>query len=531
MGRVKSRARDSGRRHGASPRLILLVGLATVAAGLAFRLWLLHGPYGEVEADESVVGLMGLHILQGERPVFYWGQPYLGSLEAYLVAAVFAAVGPSNLALKLVPTVAFLAFLALSFLGARRDLGSQPAALTAIWYALPPSFLAFWSVKARGGYVELLLLGQALIFLAPWAVAGRWLAARLFLYGAIAGVIVWTHLLGLAWAVPALGYVAGRLGLRRLRGAMLACLVGVLLGLSPAIVENLTRGGATLAALGAEQTTLEVVQDNFRQLVDVGLPVMAGLGQATSSPVLFEQDWPRRPGSWPWSGAVLLGLGAVLLAPWAIALTAPFRGPRGASLATPYFGVLVPALTVVLASLGRFGELVAEPRYALGLYVVAPLVFASLWRLRATYPLLLGGCLTVIFGLSAYSLATADPRLNLPTTAGTSREASRAQLVAFLERAKVAAIYTDYWLAYPVIFESRERIVAAVVSGGYDRLAAYPHLVSIDPSPAAVFAADTEPDARFAEKLSAAASAAHVEEVAGFRIYRDTSNLEPLRAR
>ena len=43
---------------------------------------------GEVDvylADEGVVGLMAMHILEGrELPVFFYGQDYLGALEAYL---------------------------------------------------------------------------------------------------------------------------------------------------------------------------------------------------------------------------------------------------------------------------------------------------------------------------------------------------------------------------------------------------------------------------------------------------------------
>src|SRR5688572_10673562 len=94
-----------------------LVPSLIVVIGVFLRLAILTGPLGEVEADESVIGLMALHILAGEWPAFYWGQPSLGSLEAYLVAAVFATAGPSNLALKLVPTLAYLVFSLLLYLG------------------------------------------------------------------------------------------------------------------------------------------------------------------------------------------------------------------------------------------------------------------------------------------------------------------------------------------------------------------------------------------------------------------------------
>src|SRR5438067_2635953 len=186
---------------------------AILALGIALRAWILSGPLGEVEADESVVGLMALHIQAGEFPAFYWGQPYLGSLEAYLVAAALALAGPSNLVLKAVPGLAYLAFVLLLFLGARRAFGNRVALLSALYFALPPSFLAFWSVKARGGYVELLALGQALILLAPWvAQPGGRLALKVGLVAFLAGLLLWTHLLGLVYVLPVAAYLLLRLG-------------------------------------------------------------------------------------------------------------------------------------------------------------------------------------------------------------------------------------------------------------------------------------------------------------------------------
>jgi hypothetical protein len=35
-----------------------------------------------LNSDEAVVGLMARHILDGKRPVFYYGQAYMGSLDA-----------------------------------------------------------------------------------------------------------------------------------------------------------------------------------------------------------------------------------------------------------------------------------------------------------------------------------------------------------------------------------------------------------------------------------------------------------------
>src|SRR5687768_9387226 len=126
---------------------------ALVLVGLVVRLAIIVSPLGEIDGDEAVVGLMARHIaFLGERPVFYYGQPYLGSLEAFSAAPLFVLFGSSTLVLKLVPTAYSLGFLVLSALLARRIFGIGPALATAAYLAIPPSMWAVWSTKARGGY-------------------------------------------------------------------------------------------------------------------------------------------------------------------------------------------------------------------------------------------------------------------------------------------------------------------------------------------------------------------------------------------
>src|SRR5438105_15072991 len=151
LGRVRGRAFGIG----------LIVALLV---GLALRLAVIASPLGEIDGDEAVVGLMARHIaFVGERPVFYWGQPYLGSLEAFTAAPLFRLFDSTTLLLKLVPTAYSLGFLALSALLARQLFGASVGLATAAYLALPPSMWAVWSTKARGGYAELLFVGEALL--------------------------------------------------------------------------------------------------------------------------------------------------------------------------------------------------------------------------------------------------------------------------------------------------------------------------------------------------------------------------------
>src|SRR6267142_1782247 len=99
----------------ARPSLFVVGLAAALAIGLALRLAVIASPLGEIDGDEAVVGLMARHIaFLGDRPVFYYGQPYLGSLEAFSTAPFFRVFDSSTPLLKLIPTVYSLGFLALS---------------------------------------------------------------------------------------------------------------------------------------------------------------------------------------------------------------------------------------------------------------------------------------------------------------------------------------------------------------------------------------------------------------------------------
>ncbi len=186
-----------------------------LALGLALRLYLVSGPYAEIDADEAVVGLMALQI-PGELPAFYWEQHYLGTIEALVAAAVFALAGPSAAALKLVPALFSVAFVGLVHATARPVFGAGPALLSALYLALPPSFFAAWSVKARGGYAEALAFGQlfllAALHLADGAPRGRGRPlAWALVAGLSGGLALWTHPFAIVFlARGSAGLTAGR---------------------------------------------------------------------------------------------------------------------------------------------------------------------------------------------------------------------------------------------------------------------------------------------------------------------------------
>src|SRR5260370_35787566 len=64
------------------------------------RIWLTMRTHGSLDGDEALLGIQAEHILQGERPIYFYGIPYFGSMEAYVAAILFAIFGPSVAALR-----------------------------------------------------------------------------------------------------------------------------------------------------------------------------------------------------------------------------------------------------------------------------------------------------------------------------------------------------------------------------------------------------------------------------------------------
>lgn len=177
-----------------STETTLAVLLILIAFGLS--LTYLFDAANHFDGDEAVVGLMARHILAGQVPVYFYGQGYMGSLEALTAAGWFALLGPSVLALKLAPLTFYLLFLVLQYRLVRRGVGPGPALLTlAITIVFSPTII-LWSTKARGGFTAVLFLGTLAYWLAFRLIdeirAGRFRWRDGCLLGVTAGLGFWT---------------------------------------------------------------------------------------------------------------------------------------------------------------------------------------------------------------------------------------------------------------------------------------------------------------------------------------------------
>src|SRR5690348_15591195 len=110
------------------------------------RVWLIVHTNGVMAGDEAMVGLQAEHILRGERPVYYYAQPYMGSLEAYLMALSFVITGgPSVWAMRLqaIPMGMLMTYLAWRFAAALAESAGLSPRLKTIFMSIAALVAAF----------------------------------------------------------------------------------------------------------------------------------------------------------------------------------------------------------------------------------------------------------------------------------------------------------------------------------------------------------------------------------------------------
>src|SRR5260370_23779066 len=125
--------------------------------GILARLWLVAHTHAMLDGDEAMIGLQAERILHGQFPTYFYGQAYMGTLEAYLAAPFVALLGPTGWALRLVPIVLSPLLVYLTWRLARavlpRDAATTPllAGLAACVAGAPPPHRSSTHVVACGG--------------------------------------------------------------------------------------------------------------------------------------------------------------------------------------------------------------------------------------------------------------------------------------------------------------------------------------------------------------------------------------------
>src|SRR5690242_2344838 len=412
--------------------------LALILAGTAVRFAIVLLGYPADDSDEATMGLMALHInTRGEHPIFFYGQHYMGALEAYLGAAFFRLFGVSVLSLRLSVLLLFALFLAAMYALTSLLYNRRLALIALLLLSLGTKEMIFREIEAAGGYSEVLLFGALALWLAAWlalrahpdpspAERRRRVAAYAAL-GLAAGVGIWSDWLILPFILTAFALVAIVCGreLRRLPGAALA--LGLVIGALPLIVfafqlvfqaapssvaASVPAAGTPVAAATAPAggAAVGLLRDPSVLVGEIGGTFLISLPNMTGAtavcPLKAADAWPLtgRAGFLVYACTVVRagwGLLAVALWGWAVALAAaavrrlwrrgrlekwtPMRRRR-VTLELSRLAVLGGAgltLAAYLAITGSATDPWSNTRYLQGLLIATPAVLWPLYRLRA----------------------------------------------------------------------------------------------------------------------------------------------------
>ena len=192
------------------PTLIVVVSLV-IAIGLKWII--LINEKVPFNSDEAIVALMARHILTGDRPIFFYGQSYMGSLDAWLVSFGFLLFGESVWVVRFIQTILYCGTILTTYwLGRIIFNSSKIGSLGALLLAVPTVNVMLYTTVSLGGYGEALLIGNLIFICAIYL--GRYTENndrnKLWLWftlGFLGGVGFWSFGIILIYFLPVLVYL------------------------------------------------------------------------------------------------------------------------------------------------------------------------------------------------------------------------------------------------------------------------------------------------------------------------------------
>ncbi|HLX57433.1 MAG TPA: hypothetical protein VKR83_10435 [Ktedonobacteraceae bacterium] len=545
-----------------------LGALLIIAAGVAIRIVLLTQGWPHTNSDEGTYGMMAINIaFHGDRPIFMYGQNYMGTIQAYMAAGLFRLFGVSLFNLRLGLVFLFALFLVSMYLLTSLLYTKSMALYTLLLLILGSSYVIYRQTQSLGGWVETLFFGALLYFLASWLAltadqetASRYRKLRLAAYfgwGALVGLCLWSDIV-----IAPFIFTSGLLLLifcwRDIRSwAPVLLIVGVLLGGLPMIIYNLhttLRNDSLLTAIGlfgggvSHHSIFYYLVHGTVGVLLISLPAISSYSNVCDvSQILY------LGGSGPGAVQCTLEQGAWTLVWIALWVSSAFlaikaiRGlPRKVETRTPEqqhdlvrsyarLGLLIAAaislfLFIVSPSSTYFPYL--SSRYILFVWIATPALVYPLWlgasatgrtgeRLAKFINIDFKRVVLVIIAL-LFLWGTVKTFQEIPATQAAN--AQEQDLVDNLVHIGAVHIYSDYWTCERVMFQSAGRITCFTVDDylntGYERYLPNKIIVTSDPKSSYAFPLNLPQATAIAQRVSHSRKAYHRYVFDGYVIYQ-----------
>ncbi len=512
-----------------------------IAGAFGLRVFLAREYWPLPNSDEATIGVMAIHIQHGERPIFFYGQNYMGSLEAYIAAMLFYPFGITIFALRLGLIIIYILFLASMYLLTRTLYGKNVALFTVLILSIGSNAILSRQLSAIGGYTETLLFSaQAFVFAAWLALSppGGPLKRRLWrlvgfgAWGLVVGLGVWSDLLIVPFAMCSFCVLLLFCRRELARGAIIPLVICLLIGALPLISYNVgpkDPGQDSWSVLESQQgqppQSFDDLKFRVKQTVTFSLPVITGspfchraeytglllLGFEANSPdtrqcLTIDKGW----------SISYLSLFFISICITAFALSKRMYAARSrigiigekSSITRNTIQLTLlasAALTLVLfiRSQAMFQFPSVYSRYMMGLWVATPALLWPLWMgARATRSMLslsrqvlslvrVSICQGLLFLIVVIFLfGTLKTVREVP--AARTAERQEQGLINTLLKVHITHIYSDYWACDRIEFQSLERITCGSLShelsrSSFNRYEPYYSTVSHDSNSSYMF--------------------------------------------
>ena len=422
-------------------------------------------------SDEAIVALMARHINQGILPNFFYGQAYMGSMDAILVALGFRIFGQFIWVIRAVQSILFLGTVATTaLLGFKLFRSKSIALISGLLIAVPPVNITLYTTVSLGGYGEMLLIGNLLLLsglLIIQNVKGegfkpdRRYFISLIAWGLGAGFGFWVIGLSLVYTIPiafALFWEIIKTSKMKLVFKSVALILsGAIIGSLPWWTFAISEGSAALiseltgGAIANINSSSELLQplERFGNMILFGGTVILGLRPP------WEIRWLMMP-ILPfvlifWLAVLYFSIKkiisdkiqseiSILYLMDAVLLVGFIFTPYGSDPSGRYF-------TPLMIPMALFGAEFLVSKFS-------ERVFLQIGILLLVLSFNLGGVVQSV--------------LNYPPGITTQFDSitqidhrNMEELINFLEEKEIYRGYSNYWVSYPLAFLSREEIIFA----------------------------------------------------------------------
>ncbi len=518
-----------------------MIYLIPILITALLKMWMIIFATVPFNADEAIVALMARHINLGQIPIFFYGQSYLGSLDAILVAVGFRLFGENILVIRILQSLLYGGTVITTVLLAKRILGSSQTALVAgLLLSVPPVNVTLYTTVSLGGYGELLLIGNLLLL------GGLPLIEKVrdksiiidipfylgvFLWSLGAGFAFWVFGLSLVYSLPIAGILFWNI-LKSTPGSLwktsIVVFLGGVLGSIPWWFDAVIYGNYQIlpelagSAIASSNQGSWLLQSFLRllNLVVFGGSVVLGF---------------RPPWSVTWLAMPLLPLVLIF---WAVVFLFSLRMLKDQSKSRSL--IPIAAIGIVLSVGFIISPYGADPSGRYFLPLIIPMAIfgaATLSELLKNRPFLKFGILSIVL---IYNLIGTVQSEQLSPAGITTQFDIETQidhnhleeLIIFLSQNDLTRGYTTYWVSYPLAFLSQEDLIFIPrlpyhddlrYTSRDDRYLPYTFLVNNSMEPAYITARNLTLDAYLREQFLKKGLLWSEKEIGDYKVFYDFS--------